>query len=136
MLDFTHWLYLTESLDPQQVINAAILGRKNGGICDRAHFGDCQDIMKETMVVLRRAGIQAYESGGTFITNLANNDSWEHSWVQVGKHILDPTVDQFFSDLDVDMHTKTPGIYYSNPQWDGNELRNRYQRTSGTKIKL
>lgn len=129
-MKFKDWILFAESIDPQHVVNAALSARKQGKICDRAHFGDCKEISEETLKILKRAGIPARMSGGTFITNLENKDSWDHSWVVVsGKWILDPTIDQFFSDLDEDMILKQPGVYYSHPSWDGNTLSNRYFRS-------
>jgi hypothetical protein len=129
-MKFLDWLSLVESVDPQQVIDAALAARKNGGICDRAHFGDCKEISQATLQMLQKVGIQARLTGGTFITKPKDDESWDHSWLIINnKWILDPTVDQFFSDLDVDMHTKTPGIYYSHPNWDGNSLKSRYYRS-------
>lgn len=128
-MKFQDWLILIENADPQQVVNAALVARKSGGVCNRAQFGDCKAISEEAVKVLQHAGIQARLSGGTFITNVDDNQSWDHSWVVVmNRWIFDPTIDQFFSELDVDMRTKTPGVYYSHPSWDGNGYKNRYFR--------
>lgn len=136
-MKFRDWMVLAEGIDPQQVINAALVARKTSGVCDRARFGDCKEISEETVKILSRAGIQARLSGGTFITKPDDNESWDHSWVLVmNRWVLDPTIDQFFSDLDVDMKTKTPGVYYSHPSWDGNIYRDRYYRAKAIKLDL
>jgi hypothetical protein len=135
-MKFKDWMILAEGIDPQQIINAAMVARKSVGVCDRAHFGDCKEISEHTVEVLKRAGIECRLSGGTFTTNLKDNSSWDHSWVVVANRwILDATIDQFFKDLDVDMKTKSPGIYYSHPSWDGNVYKDRYFRFK-SKVKL
>jgi hypothetical protein len=120
-MKFRDWIVLIESIDPQQIINAALVARKQGN-CDRVHFSACKAILEETLAILMRAGISARISSGTFTTK--KNESWDHSWIVVGKWILDPTVDQFKTDSAI--KTKSPGIYYSHPSWDGNHLRERY----------
>jgi DNA polymerase III alpha subunit len=64
-MKFLDWLSLVESVDPQQVIDAALAARKNGGICDRAHFGDCKEISQATLQMLQKVGIQARLTDGT-----------------------------------------------------------------------
>lgn len=137
-MKFLDWLVLVEGANPQQVINAALEARKTGGVCNRAHFGDCMAISEDTIKILTSLGIPARLTGGTFITNPKEDDSWDHSWIIVNNRwILDVTIDQFFSELDVDMHTKTPGIYYSHPSWDGNVYKSRYfRREPIAKVKI
>ena len=126
---FSDWKLLVESLDPQQIVNTALQVRKLKGVCTRAKFGDCKELSEELMKMLLRQGVQARMSGGTFITKPKDDESWEHSWLVINNRwVLDVTIDQFFSDLDVDMHTKTPGIYFSHPNWDGNVYKDRYYR--------
>lgn len=136
-MKFRDWIILAEGVDPQKVIDAALVARKTSGVCDRAHFGDCKAISEETVKALLKTGIQARITGGTFITKPKENESWDHSWILVmDRWILDPTIDQFFSEIDVDMRTKTPGVYYSNPSWDGNVYKNRYYRAKSIKLNL
>jgi hypothetical protein len=118
--------FLEGIVDPKQVVSAALKARSDDKIC-RARFGDCRSTATATVKYLNEMGIPAKLAGGQFITNPAEDEEWDHSWVQVGQYILDPTVDQFFSSLDVDMETKTPGVYYSHPLWDGSGLAKRYK---------
>ena len=130
-MKFKDWIIFSESIDPQQVVNAALTARKHGGICNRSHFGDCKELSEETLKLLKQLGIPARLSGGTFTTNISDKQSWDHSWIVVsGRWILDVTIDQFFSDLDEDMILKQPGIYYSHPSWDGNTYKDRYYRSA------
>lgn len=108
----------------QKVVDAALKARKQIN-CDRAIFGDCLDVSKRTIVILSEIGISAKLEGGQFITNFDDDEEWDHSWVVVDDEILDPTVDQFFSSLDVDLVTTIPGIYYSSI--DDDWLRERYK---------
>lgn len=108
----------------RQIINLALQARQQAG-CDKARFGDCRDVSERTVVLLKSMGIPAKLKGGHFIANPDENDYWDHSWVVIDGEILDPTVDQFFSTLDVDLETETPGIYYS--ALDGPWLMNRYK---------
>lgn len=112
--------------ETEEIINTAILARQRYGCHSKAMFGDCLDVSKIIVPVLNQKGIPAKIHGGFFITNPSEDEKWVHSWVSIGEEILDPTVDQFFSSLDVDLVTKVPGIYYS--EIDGDWLRNRYWR--------
>jgi len=110
-------------LSPQEIVNITVQARKNIEICERAKFGDCGDAAKETVKLLNSGKIES----GYFVYNLPNEEQSEHSWIRIGRYVLDPTIDQFFSDLDVDLETKTYGIYFSHPSWDGDWLLNRYR---------
>lgn len=126
------------------IVSLAKQARQIYGICDRAKFGDCNDTVKETLILLKQYGIQAKSQGGYFITNPNSvavwpgeedeptPEEWEHTWISIQddakKDILDPTIDQFYSSLDFDLMTKAPGIYYSHPLWDGDAgLLERYK---------
>jgi transglutaminase-like putative cysteine protease len=113
-----------DTLD-RKVISAALEARKEIS-CDKAIFGDCLDVSRRTVAILNKAGIPAKLTGGQFVTNPVEDEEWDHSWVIVDGEILDPTVDQFFSPLDVDLETTVPGIYYSPV--DGGWLDDRYKR--------
>ena len=127
-MKFQDWMVLIEGVDPQQIINAALVAREQG-VCDRTHFSDCKTISEKTVKILQHAGIQARLSNGTFITKSKKNESWDHSWIIImNRWILDVTIDQFHSELDNNIKTKTPGIYYSHPSWDGNNYKDRYFR--------
>lgn len=108
----------------QKIIDAALQARKDMG-CDRAEYGDCRDASERTVTLLEGMGIPARLAGGQFTTNFAEGEEWDHSWVVVGDEILDPTVDQFFSPLEVDLETVVSGIYYSPV--DGGWLDDRYR---------
>ena len=120
---------------PAQIVSVAQEARKQEGVkC--AVFGDCNAVCDLTVKLLGKMGIQAKRVGGHFRASSSdsrynfsgeNSDS-EHSWVLVEGYILDPTIDQFFSELDEDMHTKVEGIYFSHPEWDGNRYVKRYQK--------
>lgn len=112
----------------EKIINAALRARKEVG-CSPAGFGDCGDVSKRTVDILEEDGISAKVVGGLFITNVREQENWDHSWVEIGNAILDGTIDQFISELDVDLVTEVPGIYYS--VIDEGWLIGRYQRSYG-----
>jgi hypothetical protein len=119
-MKFKDWIVFTESIDPQQIINAALAARKNSN-CNQTRFEDCKELAQQTLEILKRAGIQVHLSAGTFQTN---KESWDHSWLIImNRWVLDPAVSQF-----PNIDTKTPGIYYSHPSWDGNKYKDRYYR--------
>ncbi|KKN96730.1 hypothetical protein LCGC14_0163740 [marine sediment metagenome] len=121
---------LTESIT-DATIDLAKQARKQF-VCDVAQFGDCSETAEGLVKLLRAKGIQAKIQGGQFITVTGDRpgfeelEEWDHTWVIVGSHILDPTVDQFTSTLDVDLYTSEGGVYYSHPSVDGDELKSRY----------
>lgn len=116
-----------ENLDPSSIVDIAQQARQEAGIVRCAKFGDCNDVCDLTVKLLKQRKIKAKRVGGYFWTGEENGDI-EHSWIIVDNFILDPTIDQFFSTLDVDMHTEVPGIYYSHPDWDGDVYVNRYNK--------
>jgi hypothetical protein len=107
-----------------EIINTAILARQQYG-CNPAIFGDCKNVSKIVVSALNQKGIPAKLKGGQFITNPSEDEEWDHSWITIGSSVLDPTVDQFFSMLDIDLITEVPGIYYS--ELDGDWLKSRYR---------
>jgi hypothetical protein len=113
------------SVDLDRRIIEAALQARNEINCVKAVFGDCLDVSRRTVAILKEMQIPAKLVGGQFITNFEEDEEWDHSWVMVGEEILDPTVDQFFSPLDVDLRTTVPGIYYS--AIDGSWLDDRYR---------
>jgi len=127
-MNFKLWL----EEENKEVILLAQQARRNWGICDRAKFGDCKATSKGLVMLLTQAGRPAKLAHGYFKASTGDmpgneqETNFEHSWVEIDGDILDPTVDQFFSMLDVDLHTTVEGIYYSHPDWDGDELRERY----------
>ena len=127
------------ALNPHEIVQLALRARDEYGICERAQFGDCKDTSQGLVNLLQERGLHARVTGSQFIYGYDNNPAYEgddeeasphssndHSWVMLNGWILDPTVDQFFSDMDVDLVTKTPGVYFSHPQWDGPKYVNRY----------
>ena len=111
----------------KKIISLTQQARQQGGICSRARFGDCNDIVARTLALLTHNGIRAKKVAGYFYCSFENDEFYDHTWIAVGDSILDPTVDQFYSPLDVDLVTKTRGIYYSSPDWDGDWLEKRYK---------
>ena len=109
------------------VTPAAKRARKTWGITKRAEFGDCSAVCRLLVEILQELGIQCRLQFGKFHT--AEDEEWDHTWVETFEKydiwILDPTVDQFYSSLDIDLETKTDGIYYSKV--DGDELASRYE---------
>ena len=110
-----------------RIVSLAMKARQQGGICTRSRFGDCNDIVARTLALLTHNGIHAKRVAGNFICDPREDVYFEHTWIAISDYVLDPTVDQFFSDLDVDLITKQRGIYYSAPDWDGDWLEKRYQ---------
>jgi GNAT superfamily N-acetyltransferase len=117
----------------EKIINAALQARQETG-CLPTGFGDCGDTSKKTVAILKENGISAKVVDGLFITNVSVQENWDHSWVEIGNVILDPTVDQFLSEMDVDVETEVPGVYYSAV--DGGWLAGRYQRSYGRQSAL
>lgn len=113
---------------PSEIVAVAVAARRKYGICDkqRARFGDCNDTARMVVQMLNKMGLQTQFQGGQFVCDPNDDLQFDHGWVLVDGQILDPTVDQFFSELDVDLYTKTPGVYFSHPEWDGEWLRPRY----------
>lgn len=126
MRNFSQFLESMQ-FDPQSVVQAAIRARADEDITARASFGDCKATCVRLASLLRAAGIPAQLKGGQFVCNPNNEIHYDHSWLVVSSDILDPTVDQFFSDLDFDLSTQTPGVYFSHPEWDGDWLTDRYK---------
>ena len=116
----------------KKIISAVLQIRASEGI-QRCTFGDCNDICDKTLIALKKLHIPARRQSGQFITNpnppdTDEEETWDHTWIVIeNNYIFDPTVDQFFSSLDVDLITKQPGIYYSHPDWDGDWLVKRYK---------
>lgn len=124
---------MVEAIAAEPVVQAALRARSGEGIrC--ARFGDCKAAATATVALLRQEGIPAKLVHGRFVSatgdapGFEERTEWDHSWVEVSGDILDPTVDQFFSELDEDMILETPGVYYSHPRWDGDWLVSRYER--------
>mgnify|MGYP000299444042 CR=1 FL=1 len=126
MRNFTQFLESMQ-FDPQSVVQAAIQARADEGIAGRATFGDCKAVCNRLASLLRKLGVVAQLKGGQFICDPNDEIHYDHSWLIVGGDILDPTVDQFFSDLDFDLSTQTPGVYFSHPECDGDWLTDRYR---------
>ena len=117
-----------ENLDPSSIVDVAQQARQEAGVIRCALFGDCKDVSNDTIKLLKQKGVKAHIEGSYFYVGDENGD-FEHSWVVVDNgFILDPTIDQFFSSLDEDMHTKVKGIYFSHPEWDGDRYANRYSQ--------
>jgi hypothetical protein len=116
-----------ENLDPSTIVDIAQQARQEADITTCARFGDCKDVSNITIKLLKQRGIKAQLKGGYFSPGGENGDV-EHSWIVIDGFILDPTIDQFFSELDVDMDTKVKGIYYSHHEWDGDKYENRYNK--------
>lgn len=92
----------------------------------KAVFGDCGPVSTDIVNNLADAGIKAKLTHGNFIVDISQpTEITPHTWVTVGGHILDATVDQFFSILDIDLECEIPGIYFV--PFDGEYLVNRYQ---------
>lgn len=111
------------------IVWCAVKARRRYGLSGLTHasFGDCNAVCKLTSSLLGQQDIDSKVRGHGFIYDLSEGESFEHSYVLVDGHILDPTIDQFFSPLDVDLHTAVPGVYFSHPDWDGDWLKERYQ---------
>ncbi len=114
-----------ENLNPSSIVHFAQQARQESGITRCAKFGDCNDVVNKTVNLLKRAGIKAKLKGSQFWTD--DDMYFDHSWVIIYGNILDPTIDQFFSELDVDLETKVSGIYYSDYEWDGPKYIERYK---------
>lgn len=126
-----------ENQEYDSAIEACLQARRQWGICGArtagsakgvgAVFGDCKETAKGAVALLQRQNRNARLAHGYFIADPAEDESWEHTWIEIDDYILDPTVDQFFSSLDIDLYTTVQGIYFSHPEWDGDSLKERYQ---------
>ncbi len=115
-------------VEPNQIVDIALRARKEIGIEGCAKFGDCKEVCEKLVTLLEETKIPARLAGGMFTTNIDDDEKWDHSWVIVNNNILDPTIDQFFSPLDIDMDVKTEGVYFSHPSWDGPKYVERYSK--------
>lgn len=80
-----------------------MLAREEWGIeaAERAEFGDCTPVA----IILKRLLEEETDKevvivGGRFQCD--EDTEFDHTWLLVDGEIVDPTVDQFYSDLDVD----------------------------------
>lgn len=110
----------------KKIISTALQVREKEDIT-HSQFGDCNDIVVKTIAELNKLRIPARRQGGQFISNPSEDEEYDHTWIVIENDIFDPTIDQFFSSLDVDLITKQPGVYYSHPEWDGDWLVKRYK---------
>lgn len=113
-------------MNKAQIIAAVKRARRfclNG---EKARFGDCGPVSFRLVEELAFLDIACQMDAGTFqYTAHEENDKLDHTWVILHDGtIIDPTVDQFFSDLDIDLVTTHPGIYF--PPVDGDYLVSRY----------
>jgi hypothetical protein len=111
------------------LVEEARLGK---GVDSNAVFGDCGPVSRDLIPLLMGRGVTVRLAHGIFVSNPEEEEQWDHSWVELdidGKtYILDPTVDQFFSPLDVDLVLENEKFYFSHPDWDGDWLAERYQK--------
>lgn len=117
-----------ENISAESIVQACQKARRDYGIKKCSTFGDCKDVSQEVSKILKSLGITARLVGGYFLANRNYGEEYEHSWLMTDNFILDPTIDQFFSPLDEDLVTKTFGIYFSHPEWDGDKYSNRYNK--------
>jgi hypothetical protein len=117
------------------MIRFCMMARSEAGIGhrDRAKFGDCT----AAATALKRI-VEGFTNhtvvikGGKFVCDYDPSDSdeplsFDHTWLEIDGIIVDPTVDQFFSDLDVDMDLVTDGMYIGHPDHDADTLKARYE---------
>jgi hypothetical protein len=117
-----------ENNNPDSIVQACQKARRDYGVKQCSSFGDCKDISKESMIILKSVGVVAQLVGGHFLANKNDGEEYDHSWLVVDGFVLDPTIDQFFSSLDEDLTTNIFGVYFSHPEWDGDKYLNRYNK--------
>jgi hypothetical protein len=115
---------LAFTMNTTKIIAAAKRARKFCGIAnnERAVFNDCGPVSRQLVQELAEIGIDAQLAHGQFKCD--DDTEFDHTWVVVDGVIIDPTVDQFFSDLEIDLVTHTPGLYF--PPHDTDYLNGRY----------
>lgn len=121
----------------RHIIRAVRDARLEAGIKDgeKAIFGDCGDVSRRILRIIKACYLYKCDlKHGTFVCGPDDNSEdedavieFDHTWLEVDGHIVDGTVDQFFSDLDEDMVTATDGLYFSHPEQDGDSLKDRYR---------